>query len=186
MLFHTGKRALGSVRAAGLAAMLASASGCMTYRGPYGVEETIERKMDVELHREVGFKLGPTSTKIAASLAHHWENDQDLRDLSEIGVAVFEVAQRGVAAVQPITAKDLGVEGWQKLIDSRSDGEQIMVFAQARNGEIRDMMLLAIDDDEVVVSRLKGHLDRLIEKVVAGADNEGVHGARAAIGLGSD
>jgi hypothetical protein len=44
------------------------------------------------------------------------------------------------------------------------------------------MMLVAIDDDEAVVARLTGQLDRLIAKTVDGAQHEGARGARAAVG----
>ena len=107
--------ALGAV---GAALIVLSGSGCMTYRGPHGAAATIERKAGVELHREVGFKLGPLSTRIATSLLHHWADDQDYRDLSGIGVAVFEVTRMTGTASQPITAKDLGVEGWRTMIET--------------------------------------------------------------------
>jgi hypothetical protein len=167
-------------------ALAISAAGCMTYRGPRGVEATIERKAEVELHREMGFKLGPVSTKIAASMLHHWADDQDFRDLSGIGIAVFEVTRHKGPPAQPLTAKDLGVEGWRPVIESRSDGDQLLVLAKSGDGEIREMMFLSIEDDEVVVARLKGHLDRLIAKTLAAADHDGARGARAAIGAGTD
>ena len=48
------------------------------------------------------------------------------------------------------------------------------------------MMLVSIESDEVVVARLKGHLDRLIQKTMAAVDHDGARGARAAIGVGTD
>jgi hypothetical protein len=174
------------LRIAAAGALVLTASGCMTYRGPYGVEATIERKAQVTLHRESGFKLGPISTKIATSILHRYGDDQDFRDLSGIGIAVFEVTRHTGASAQPITAKDLGVEGWQPMIENRSDGDQLLVLAKSRDGEIREMMLVSIEDDEVVVARLKGHLDRLIAKTLSAADHDGPRGARAAIGVGTD
>lgn len=175
-----------SYRIVVVAALAMSAAGCMTYRGPRGVEATIERKAEVELHRETGFKLGPISTKIAASILNNSDGDQDLRDLTGIGVVVFEVTKHTGAPPQPITAKDLGVEGWQPIIENRSEGEQLLVLAKTRGDEIREMMFVSIEGDEVVVARLKGHLDRLIAKTRAAADHDGARGAREAIGAGTD
>lgn len=179
-----GIRSLARITAA--AALAISAAGCMTYRGPVGVEATIERKAQVELHREVGFKLGPLSTKIAASIVHDSDDDLDLRDLSGIGVVVFEVTRHTGAPAEPITAKDLGVEGWQPMLETSAAGEQVLVLAKPGDGEIREMMLVSIESDEVVVARLKGHLDRLIAKTLAAADHDGARGARTAIGFGTD
>ena len=172
------------MRIAAVSLLVLSTAGCMTYRGPYGVEATIERKAQVTLHRETGFKLGPISTKIATSILHHYADDQDYRDLSGIGVAVFEVTKHNGAPAQPITAKDLGVEGWRPMIENRSEGEQLLLLAKAGDGEIRELMFLSIESDEVVVARLKGHLDRLIAKTLAAVDRDGARGARATLTSG--
>ena len=78
-----------AARIAAASVLALSAAGCMTYRGPSGVEATIERKAAIELKREMGIKLGPLGTKIAASIMHQSDNDADFRDLSGFGVAVF-------------------------------------------------------------------------------------------------
>jgi len=44
-------------------------------------------------------------------------------------------------------------------LESRSEGEQLLLFAKPGDGEVREMMFLSIESDEVVVARLKGHLD---------------------------
>ena len=163
-------------------ALALSATGCMTYHGPRGVEEAIERKAQVELHRELGVKLGPISTKFAWSIVGHSDDDQDfLRDVSGIGVTVFEVTRHTGAPTGRLTPKDLGVEGWHPLIESLSEGEQVLLLAKPGNCEIREMMLVSIESDEVVVVRLKGHLDRLIARTLAAADRDGARGARAAV-----
>jgi hypothetical protein len=165
-----------------LGALALFATGCMTYRGPLGVEEAIERKAQVELHRELGIKLGPLSTKFAASFVHHSDGDQDfLRDVSGIALTVFEVTRHKDAPAGRITAKDVGVEGWHPVLENRSEDEQLLLLAKPGNGEIREMMLVSIESDEVVVIRLKGHLDRLIARTLAGADQDGARGARAAV-----
>jgi hypothetical protein len=173
--------------AAGAVALVVAlfAAGCMTYRGPRGVEAMIERKAEVELKRELGFKLGPLSTKIAVSILRHEDDDTDFRDLSGIGVAVFEVTGHAGAHAQPITAADLGLTGWRPIVENRSDGEQVLLLAKPADGETREMMFLSIERDEVVVARLKGHLDRLIAKTLAAAEHDGARGARAAIGAGT-
>jgi hypothetical protein len=177
---------LKAAAASGAAALIVLVSGCMAYRGPAGVEAAIERKAGVELHRDLGIKLGPLSTKVAASIVGHGDGDPDFSDLTGISVTVFEVTKRAGTPPEPITAADLGVSGWRPMIDSRSNGEQLLVLAKTDGPEIREMMLLSIESDEVVVARLKGHLDRLIRKTLAGAEHDGAHGARAAIGFGAN
>jgi hypothetical protein len=168
-----------------VAALIVAASGCMTYRGPYGVEDTLERKMGVELHRELGIKLGPISTKFAASFVGH-DDDFDLHDMTRVGVAIFEVGARNGVAPRPIEPKDLAGKGWSTILNSRDGSEQVLLLVKSREGSIHDMMFLAIDSDEVVVARLTGQLDKLIAKAMDGAEHGGTRGARAAIGIGAD
>ena len=125
------------------------------------------------------------ATRIAASIMHDSADDLDLGDLSGIGVAVFEVKKHTGTPARPLGEKDLGVEGWQPMVSTYSEGEQLLVLAKAGHGEIREMMIVSIESDEVVVARLEGHLDRLIQKTLAAADKDGARGARAAIGIGS-
>jgi hypothetical protein len=173
------------LRGALAGALIVSASGCMSYRGPHGVESALEHKMGAELHRELGIKLGPISTKFAASFVGH-DDDFDLHGMTSVGFAVFEVGARNGDAPRPIEPKDLGARGWSTVLDSRDGGEQVLLLVKPRNGSIHDMMFLAVDADEVVVARLTGDLDRLIEKAIDGAHRDGAHGARAAIGVGAD
>ena len=56
---------------------------------------------------------------------------------------------------------------------SSSDGdEQVLILTKSRGASIHDMVLLAVDADEVVVARLSGHLDALIAKAMDEASPE--------------
>jgi hypothetical protein len=161
------------------------ASGCMTYRGPHGVEAALERKLGVELHRELGIKLGPLSTKFAASFVGN-DDDFGLKGMTRVGVAVFEVGERNGAAPRPIEPRDLGGSGWTTVLESRDDGDQVLVLVKTRAGSVHEMMFLAVDGDEVVVARLTGRLDELVAKAMNGANRAGASGARAAVGFGAN
>ena len=145
----------------------------------------MERKMGVELHRDFGIRLGPLSTKFAASFVGN-DEDFDLHGVTRVGVAVFEVGARSGAAPRPIEPGDLGGSGWTTGLSSRDDGEQVLLLVKTRGDSIHDMMFLAVDGDEVVVARLTGRLDELVAKAMNGANHAGASGARAAVGFGGD
>jgi len=168
-----------------LGVVAALASGCMTYRGPHGVEAALERKLGVELHRELGIKLGPLSTKFAASFVGN-DDEFGLSGMTRVGVAVFEVVAWNGAAALPIEPRDIAGSGWTTVLESRDDGEQVLLLVKTRGDSIHDMMLLAVDSDEVVVARLTGRLDELVAKTMNGANLAGASGARAAVGFGAD
>lgn len=169
-------------RVAWCAAMLLAATGCMTYRGPRGVEDSLERSLGVELKRDVGIKLGPISTRIVASLTgDDGHAELDLHDLTSVGVVVFERGHRNGSTPHRIEPEDLGVTGYTTMLSSSDGDERVLILAKPRHGSIHDMVLLAVDADEVVLARLTGHLDTLIAKAIDEAKSGGAHGARAAV-----
>jgi len=163
------------------AGLMLAASGCMAYRGPIGVEDALERSLGADLHREVGIKLGPISTQLVASFSSDG-GDFELRDVTSIGVAVYEIAPGPHENRKPLKPSELGGSGWTTMLDARDHGDQVILLAKPKHGTIREMLLLAVDDDEVVVARLTGRLDRLIAHAMEATRRDGARGARAAIG----
>jgi len=185
MHIRHGRRLAALLRAAGAAALVLTVSGCFGWHAPRSIETTIERQAGVELRRDLGFELGPVSTRLAASFVDDGDADVDLRDLSRIRIATFEVTGRRDGPGRRVSPKDLGLEGWQSIVEVRKDGEQLLVLAKPQNGELREMMFLSIESDEVVYARIAGHLDRLVGKTLAAVDRDGARGGRAAIGVTS-
>ena len=171
-----------ALRGALAVALLAAASGCVAYRGPRGVEAALEAQMGVELHREFGLKLGWASTKFTGALVAHDGDDDALaiKDLTGLGVAVFSVP-RGAGRRTRLDPDRLHLGGFATVVTVRDRDGQVLLLAKSRRGTIREIVFLACDDDEVVVARLRGDLDRLVERVMQAADDDGVRGARRAV-----
>jgi hypothetical protein len=156
----------------------------MTYRGPRGVEDALQHALGADLHRESGIKLGPLSTKFVASIVD--DDELPFHDLTRVGIVVFDVGARNGRTPRPLTAADLGFGGWTTLVDARDDGGQALILVKQAQGAIHDMMLVAADDDEVVVARLSGRLDRIIASAIEGAKESGAGGVRRAVPISSD
>jgi hypothetical protein len=165
-------------------AMLLAATGCMTYRGPRGVEDCLERSLGFELKRDVGIKLGPISTRIVASLTgDDGHADFDFHGLTSVGVVVYERGAGNGRTPHRIEPKELGLTGYTTMLSSSDGDEQVLILTKSRGASIHDMVLLAVDADEVVVARLSGHLDALIAKAMDEAKSGGAHGVRGAVPL---
>jgi hypothetical protein len=168
-------------RVAVLSVSLAATAACVTYRGPRGMEAAIEEQMGVNLDREFGLKLGWTTTKIAGAFVGNDDEDAlAIKEITGIGVAVFKVPEGGSrpAAIDPAR---LGLGRFETVLNVRDQDGQVLVFAKSRKGVIHELVFLANDGDEVVVGRLKGDLDALLDRVIRAADEDGVRGARHAV-----
>ena len=168
------------IRCAVIAALAFASMGCMTYRGPRGVESALERQLGVKLDREFGIKLGWTSTKIALSFMNDDDEDSIFNcDLDGVGVATFVIPPG--AGKARLDAKRLGLGDWDTAVHARdADGDMLLVTREKR-GKIRELILVVVDDEEVVLGRLKGDLGSLVEKMVHDTETKGTRAARKAL-----
>ncbi|HEX4824808.1 MAG TPA: DUF4252 domain-containing protein [Candidatus Polarisedimenticolaceae bacterium] len=164
-----------SKRLACAVAILVAASGCWTYRGPKGVEAALHDSFGSDLHREVGMKLGPISLKLVGSFAG---DDIDLHGVTTLGFAVYEREGSGTKPFRPLDTSRFAGPEWSRMVDAHDGDDQVVVLAKTRNGSIHEMMMVSVDNDEIVVARLTGHLDALIKKTMDAAKNDGPRAAR--------
>jgi hypothetical protein len=171
----------GIIRGTAAAALILSSAGCFAYRGPHGVERSLEHSLGVELRRDFGVKLGFLSTKFAASFIARDDDSLDYDDLTSIGVAIFERGATNGRTPRRIEPGDLGLKGFSTMVRTSDGDDQVLLLVKPSNGTIREMVLLAVDEDEVVVARLTGRLDELIEKAIRETKRDGAKGARASV-----
>jgi uncharacterized protein DUF4252 len=169
-------------RIGGIAAALLTLTGCFAYRGPRGIEDSLERSLGVELKRDVGIKLGPVSTRFVASFASDdGDAELDFHDLTSVGVVVFERGAERERPVRRIAPRDLGLSGYETMLSASDGDDQVLILAKPHGDSIRELVLLAVDADEVVVARLTGHLDRLLARAMDEAKANGAHGLRGTV-----
>lgn len=167
------------VRAAFAVALLASTGcGLAFYRGPAGMEGAIEKQLDCELNRDFGLKLGFLMAPLASSIVRKTADTEDeafLKDLHlrKVGVAVFHVQNQG-SDVRGLDPRKLGLSGWNTLARVKQDGEQLLVMSKPEKaGGIRNVVLVSYDGDEVVLVRIKGDLDKLVQAAAEAAARDG-------------
>ncbi len=173
-------------RSALAAALVAASAGCVTYRGPRGIESAIEDQIGANLEREFGLKLGWATTKLTGSIVAH-DGDGDalaFQDVTGLGVAVFKVPE-GATRRAALDPGRLGLSGFETVLDARDRDGQVLVLARMRHDTVHEIVLVSCEDDEVVIARLRGDLDGLLQRVTRAADEDGVRGARRAVPVAS-
>ncbi len=176
-----------ALRSGIVAALAAASAACVTYRGPRGIESAIEDQMGVGLEREFGLKLGWTATKITGAIVAH-DGDEDalaFKDLTGVGVAVFKVPEGASRAATGLDPARLHLASFETVLNVRDRDGQVLVLAKTRHNSIHEVVFLSCDDEEVVVARLRGDLDRLLEQLARASEEDGVRGARRAVPVAS-
>jgi hypothetical protein len=165
-----------------IGAVLLTATACFTYSGPRGVKDSLEQSLGVELTRDEGIKLGPISMRLVASFTGvSGDPDFDFHDLTSVGVAVFKRTGGTGSAPHRVDPKDLGLKGYSTMLSSSDGDEQVLIMVKPRGESIHEMVVLAVDADEVTVARLTGHLDKMLAKAIDDSKSGGAHGARSAL-----
>jgi hypothetical protein len=125
----------------------------------------LSREAGVDLQQEFGLTVTRSGIWLAKK-SLKWADDVDisLDGLRRVEVGVYTVeGTRGDAA----EALDINVfpTSWDNWVRVQDEGEQ--VFVMVRPGEtpeqIREMLVVVAEDEEWVIVRLYGDLDRIIE-----------------------
>ena len=166
------------LRCAVIAALAFASVGCMTYRGPIGVESAIEKQLGVQLDREFGVKLGWTSTKIMLSFMKDDDDEDSVFncDLDGVGIATFVIPPGARKA--RLDPKRLGLGDWDTAVHARDADGDVLLVTREKHGKIRELILVVVDEEEVVLGRLKGDLGELVEKMVHDTETKGTRAAR--------
>jgi hypothetical protein len=162
-----------------------AAPGCLAHRAPKKVEAEIESQLGEPLERESGVKLGWMSTHLVAGIVGHVESngrdDLDFGDITGISVVTYQRPAHPAGTRSPSPRLDprrMGFGDWETVLDIRGGGEQTLALARCGRSKVHEMVLLSIEDDEVVVVRVRGRVDRLLTKLLRGAGEDGPEGAR--------
>jgi len=139
--------------------------GCIRLGGPDNVSRHLSREAGVDLQQEIGLTVTRSGIWLAKK-SLKWADDVDisLDGLRRVEVGVYTVrGMRGDAA----EALDINVfpTGWDNWVRIQDEGGQ--VFVMVRPGEepdeIRGMLVVVAEEEEWVVVRLYGDLDRILE-----------------------
>lgn len=151
------------------------APGCLWAPELDHVRKDIESQIPgAVFNREFAISLGPLSLgllRLVAALAPVEDDERAyLKDISKVKVAVYEIdnmPREPRIEVPRRLRKLLDDKGWDIAVRMRDDGETVWVLYKARDDEVRQMYVVVMDEEELVLARVEGHLDRLFERAVS-------------------
>lgn len=157
-------------------------SSCMWAPELARVCRDIERQIPgANFDKEFAITLGPITLAFAKMVTAFIPDAKEargyLKDVSKIQVAVYE-AQRMPApnkVVMPDRLKYLIDEGWEMAVRAREEDSVVWVLYKIDRGAIRELYVVVLDQDELVLVKAKGHLERLVARALLEAkDTRGV------------
>jgi hypothetical protein len=159
-------RTLNRLLPVALLVLLLAAPGC-TLRGPEKIRRQISQSTGTEYSREIGITLGRVGLAVARMALD--EEDEELKvleHLTKIRVGVYQVESRPETPGQMELGR-LAMADWEPMVDMRQGEEDVLVLLKRKKGEVREMLVVVNESDELVIVRMKGRLDRVLEEAAA-------------------
>ena len=151
-----------------------STSGCLYSREIAQTRRDFERQYpDLDLKREIVISVGPGTMGFTRWVAGFFDDDEDMRlaarvleDVRRVKVGVYRVEHnpRDLDAYDLPTLRRL--RGWETAARIREENEVVWVLYREHRGRIEQMFVAVLDDENLVLTRLDGDLQGVLEVVM--------------------
>lgn len=167
-----------NVIVATVVAALPWAGGCMWTPELSQIKQDIAHQIpDATFNHQVSFAIGPGGMALARAVVSMVPQAGDargwLKDVSRVEVAVYEVhadaSARRIAT--PSRIEVMLADGWEMAARVREDGESVWLLYRLDGESVRELFVVALDQDELVLVKVKGRLERLIARALSDVDD---------------
>jgi len=143
--------------------------GCIRALGPEDVTRELSQYAGVDLRQEVGITVTRSGIWLAKkSLKWSDETEISLDGLRRVEVGVYEVT--GIRDEEDRAALSLEQfpTHWAPWVRVQDEGEDVFVLVREGNkpDEIDGMLVVVASDDEWVVVRMRGQLERIMKDAI--------------------
>jgi hypothetical protein len=95
-----------------------------------------------------------------------------LKDVSRVEVAVYDVTGDDLArsVTTPSHVGELLDKGWELAARVREPDQSVWVLCRVDDESVRELFVVSLDRDELVLVKVKGRLERLIARALSDKD----------------
>jgi len=141
-------------------------TSCVRFRGPEDLRKDLSSTAGVELKKEMGVTVTRSGMWIARKAIKWSDDDDDIPSLKgvrrvEVGIYRVEGLREGRDERVALGLEDL--PGWSPIVRIHEDGEDVFVLVDEDGERIKRMLIVVADQDEWVIVRIKGNLNRILE-----------------------
>jgi hypothetical protein len=151
-------------------------AGCFYSREIAKTKRAIERENpELHLDHEVMVSLGPLSLGFFRWVAGFVDEDEVqmardyLKEIQRVKVGVYKVDHYGRGDFHlPRHLRDSFYrDGWDLAVKVQDHDNLVWVFYRPDKDTVRDLYVIVLEDDELVLARVRGRLNRLVAKAVS-------------------
>ncbi len=151
-----------------------ASSGCMYSREMSSTRRSIEAEFPgAEFDRKLVFTVGSVGLRVASWVTGLVPDEEvaDVReyidDVRRVKVGIYDTEHvpesngGGIPVLRGLVDK-----GWEIAVQSREESEHVWVLYRARRDRVRDIFVIVLNEEELVIVRVTGHLDRVLQRAM--------------------
>jgi hypothetical protein len=155
-------------------------SGCLWAPELDRVRQEIEEQLPgTHFKKEFAISLGPLSLGLARTIVSlvppAKEAQLYLRDIRRVKAAVYKaenVPDRPGLQMPKKMRELMEKKGWEVAVRAQDDdGESVWIIYRAEDETIKELYLVVLGSDELVLVKAAGNIDRLFVKAIQDADH---------------
>lgn len=156
-------------------ALSISATGCIYSREISRTRRVIEDEIPgSQFDRQMVLSIGSGTLRTATWLTSLIPDEdldevrQYLDDVERIKVGIYDT--EALPEVGPGGAPGLSemVErGWEVAVRVRDERDRVWLMYRSHRDRIRSLFVIVLNEDNLVIARVEGHLDRILERAMA-------------------
>ena len=157
-----------------LSLVLLTASGCLWTPDLDQVQRMVAKQIEpATMETQVRLSLGSTALSLAKLVTVFADVDAEARSylshIDHVDINVQEIS--GLSSVKDIdwpddVMKKLEKEGWEILVKAREDEEIVFVLYKPHRNTIRQMYVMVLGLDELVLVKIEGSLDTMMTQAM--------------------
>lgn len=155
---------------------VAFTAGCiMPYNGPADVRREVQSVTGKEYHRSFALTVGRTGMALARwAVRKSGEEEIPIEGIRKVEIGIYEVRDGSADHERESGLSASHWPDWSLMVEMDGDGgKHVLVLSRAKpDGSIKRILVLVDEEDELVIVRLTGDLDRFIEDAIAYAFEE--------------
>ena len=147
----------------------ATSTGCLWAPHLANIRQDIERQLPgVHFDKEIELTLGRLSLTFARLITAFVPDAHDahryLRDVSRVELGVYNADRiSGTEVSMPDRLREMQEsEGWELAVKVRENNNLVWVLYRVDSDKIKEVFVLVLDDNELVLVKAQGRLERLI------------------------
>ena len=158
----------------GVIILVSMSSGCLWAPELDRVRRDLQEQLPgVHFKKEFAITLGPLSLGLARSVTRFVPDAREastyLKEIRRVKLAVYKVddlPRHSKVAVPIQLQKLLEKRDWELAAKINERDERVWVLYKERNDVVREIYVVVLSRDELIMVRVEGRIDRLLAKAV--------------------